>query len=325
MNDQTIRLVFVAFFVLELGWDLLLTLLNLRHVRSHAEAVPEAFASVIDQETYARSVSYTLVHGRFGIADGVFSAVVILVVLFSGALGWIESLTRSLPVPDSIQGILLIAAVGLVFWVLQLPFALYSTFGIEARFGFNKTMPRLWIVDTLKGLGITVVLGVPLLLALFWFMRATGALWWIWAFVAMTAFQLVMNILSPLVIAPLFNKFSPFTGRRLEKRDSRACHKARLSHKGHFRRRFQPSFTSLECVLHRPGKIKTNRPIRHARELAHGKRDRVGSRSRNRAREAKSHQKGDRRFHTRVAHRILDHQPSPALATPLSGIRIHPG
>jgi len=209
MNAETIRLVFVAFFILELGWDLLLTLLNLRHVRRHANSVPDAFAAVVDRETYARSVSYTLVHGRFGMADGVFSAVVILAVVFTGALGWIESLTRSLPVPAPIKGIFLIAAVGLVFSVLQLPFTLYSTFGIEARFGFNKTTPRLWIIDALKGLGITVVLGVPLLLALFWFMRATGAFWWIWAFGAMTAFQLVMNILSPLVIAPLFNKFTP--------------------------------------------------------------------------------------------------------------------
>ena len=209
MNAETIRLVFVIFFALELAWDLVLTSLNLRYVKSHAAAVPEAFASTVDPPTFARSVAYTLTRGGFGIWSGLVGSAALLAVLLSGTLGWLDSLARSLPLSASLQGVFLIAEVALLFWILQLPFTLYSTFGIEARFGFNKTTPMLWLVDSLKGLGIAAVLGVPILMALFWFMDATGGFWWIWAFAAMTAFQLVMIVLSPLVIAPLFNKFSP--------------------------------------------------------------------------------------------------------------------
>jgi STE24 endopeptidase len=234
MSAESIRLIFVIFFIVDFAWDLLLTLLNLRFVRVHATIVPDAFVSVVDHPTYARSVSYTLTRGRFGIASGLFSSVVLLTIILSGALGWLDSLARSLPLPASLQGIVFIAEVGSLFWLVQLPFSLYSTFGIEARFGFNKITPRLWVIDTLKSLGISAIIGVPLLLALFWFMSATGSYWWIWAFGAMTVFELVMNVLSPLVIAPLFNKFSPLPEGSLKEAILALATKLRFRTKGIF-------------------------------------------------------------------------------------------
>ncbi len=218
MSAQSILLVFLLFFFLDFGWDLALTLLNLGHVKRNAAIVPAAFAGVVDAQSYARSVSYTLVHGRFGLIAGAVSSAALLVVVLTGFLGFLDSTARSLPLHPSLQGILFIAAVSLLFGVLQLPFTVYSTFVIEARFGFNKTTPKLFLIDMLKGLAISVVIGVPVLLALFWFMDATGFLWWIWAFAAMTAFQLVMSVLAPLVIAPLFNRFTPLPDGPLKDR-----------------------------------------------------------------------------------------------------------
>ena len=218
MSAHTILLIFVVFFLAELGWNTFLTLLNLSHVREHAAAVPEPFAGVVDADTYARSVSYTLTRGRFGLLAGSVSSAVLLVIVLTGALGSIDNLVRLIPIHLYLQGILFIAAVSLLFWLLALPFSLYSTFSIEERFGFNKTTPALYAVDTLKGFAVSAVIGIPVLLGLFWFMDRTGNLWWIWAFGVMTVVQLMMSVLGPLVIAPLFNKFTPLPEGPLKER-----------------------------------------------------------------------------------------------------------
>jgi STE24 endopeptidase len=180
--------------------------------------VPQAFAGTIDGATYARSISYTIARGGFGILAGTISSAALLAIVLTGFLGTVEGFTRSLSVHPYFQGALFVAIVAALFWLLGLPFSLYATFSLEARFGFNRTTPRLYTLDTLKGLALSALIGIPLLLALFWFIDKTGNLWWVFAFVAMAAFQLVMNVLSPLLIAPLFNKFTPLADGPLRER-----------------------------------------------------------------------------------------------------------
>ncbi|MGA2378264.1 MAG: M48 family metallopeptidase [Spirochaetia bacterium] len=218
MTARIVLMLFLIFFFLDLGWEFTLTLLNLGHVRKNAAAVPAAFAGIVDAETHARSVSYTLVHGRFGLISGAVSSAALLAIVLTGFLGFLDAAARSLPLHPYFQGILFMAAVSLVFGVIRLPFSVYSIFVIEARFGFNRTTPKLFVIDMLKGLAISAVIGIPVLLALFWFMDRTGPFWWIWAFGAMTAFQLIMSILAPLVIAPMFNKFTPLPDGPLKNR-----------------------------------------------------------------------------------------------------------
>ena len=216
MNAHGILLLYLVFFFLEYFWDLALSLLNLGHVRKNAGAVPRTFAGVIDSETYERSVSYTLARGKFGLLAGAISAAALLAVVLSGCLGIVDDAIRTLPIHPYLQGVLVIAVISFAFGILALPFSLYSTFSIEARFGFNRTTPILYFVDTLKGLAISAVIGIPVLLGLFWFMDKTGSLWWIWAFGAMSVFQIVMSILAPLVIAPMFNTFTPLPDGELK-------------------------------------------------------------------------------------------------------------
>jgi STE24 endopeptidase len=218
MSAPSILGIYLLFFLLELGWGVALTLLNMRHVRRSSGAVPAAFAGAVDPDTYARSVSYTLARSRFGLASEAVSSAVLLAVVLSGFLGLLDGAARAIPMPPHLQGVAFILAVSVFFWLTGLPFSLWGTFSLEAKFGFNKTTPRLFVVDTLKGAAITLAISVPLLLGLFWFMDAAGRLWWAWAFCAAAAVELVLGLLAPLVIAPLFNKFTPLPEGELRDR-----------------------------------------------------------------------------------------------------------
>ena len=218
MAAHIILVLYVVFFFLELSWETLLTVLNMRNVSRHAGAVPPAFVGVVQPDTYAKSVSYTLTRSRFGVVATLVSSAAVLAVVLSGVLGVFDGAARSLPIHPYLQGVLFVLVVSAVFWIVSLPISLYSTFVIEARFGFNKMTPKLFLLDMVKGLALSAVIGLPLLLALFWFMDKTGSLWWIWAFCAMSLVELVINILYPLVIAPLFNKFTPLPDGSLKEK-----------------------------------------------------------------------------------------------------------
>ncbi len=217
MSSTAILALYLAFFFLDLFWESFLSLLNMRYVRN-TKSVPLALAGVVDSATREKSVSYTLARGRFGILASFTVSAGLLAVIFSGYLGVLDDLAAGVPVHPYFQGMLFIATVSVTFWLISLPFVLYSNFGIEARYGFNKMTFGLFLADTLKGTLITTALGVPVLLALFWFMDAAGTLWWIWAFLAISVFQLLINLLYPLVIAPLFNKFTPLAEGALRSR-----------------------------------------------------------------------------------------------------------
>jgi STE24 endopeptidase len=218
VNASGILLLYVVFFLARCAADMVLEALNLAHVRGNSAAVPGPFIGAVDADTYARSVSYTLSRGRFGLLSEALSSAVRLAVVVTGFLGTLEGLTAAIPLHPYLRGVLFIGFVSLLFWLVQLPFTLYSVFSIETRFGFNRTTPRLFLVDTLKGLGIGTLIGVPVLLGLFWFMDGTGRLWWVWAFAAVSLFELVMNVLAPLLIAPLFNTFTPLPEGQLKER-----------------------------------------------------------------------------------------------------------
>ncbi len=209
MSARAILALYLVFFVLELGWDAFLILLNLRHARRHAAAILPAFAETVDVDTYARSVSYTLARGRLALLAQAVSSAALLAAVLTGFLGIAEAAARMLPFHRYLQGITFVGGLAILSWLIGLPWSLYSTFAIEARFGFNRVTPRLFVVDALKGLAVSAAIGVPVLLGLFWFMDATGALWWIWAFAAMAGFQLLVSIVYPVAIAPLFNRFTP--------------------------------------------------------------------------------------------------------------------
>jgi STE24 endopeptidase len=188
--------------------ELWLSRLNQCHVRAHANEVPAAFRRIIDGATYRRSVDYTLAKSRFGDTANVFDTVVLIAVLFSGVLPWAFG-TFGATFGSSVwamAGFLFVT--GTALSISTLPFAWYAQFKLEERFGFNTTTIKTWIIDRVKGFLLAVVLGYPLLALVLKVIEWTGANWWLWAAAVVVAFQLLLLLIAPAMIMPLFNKFT---------------------------------------------------------------------------------------------------------------------
>jgi STE24 endopeptidase len=191
--------------------ELWLSRLNQRHVRVHSNEVPPAFRGIIDQATYRRSVDYTLAKSRFGDIANVFDAVVLIAVLFSGVLPWaFGRSTGSLGTSIwAMAGFLFF--IGVALSILALPFAWYAQFKLEQRFGFNTGTMKTWMLDRVKGFLLALLLGYPLLTLVLKVIGWTGATWWLWAATIVIAFQLLLLLIAPAIIMPLFNKFTPLS------------------------------------------------------------------------------------------------------------------
>jgi STE24 endopeptidase len=198
--------------------ELWLSRLNQRHVCAHANDVPAAFCGITDEATYRRSIDYTLAKSRFGDIAGVFDAVLLIVVLFSGLLPWaFGRFTASFGTSIwAMAGFLFVT--GIALSIPGLPFAWYAQFKLEERFGFNTTTITTWILDRLKGLLLAGLLGYPLLALVLKLIERTGATWWLWAAAVVIAFQLLMLLIVPAIIMPLFNKFTPLPEGALRER-----------------------------------------------------------------------------------------------------------
>src|SRR6266699_5663294 len=187
--------------------ELWLSRLNRCHVREHRNEVPPAFRGVMDESTYRRSIDYTLVKNRFGNIVHVFDAAVLIAVHFSGLLPWAFGKFGFATSTLALAGFL--SVTGIALSIPGLPFAWYAQFKIEERFGFNTTSTKMWIVDRLKGLLLAALLGYPLLVLVLKLIEWTVASWWLWAAAVVVAFQLLVLLIAPAIIMPLFNKFTP--------------------------------------------------------------------------------------------------------------------
>jgi STE24 endopeptidase len=213
-----IALAVAGLVILKLATQLWLAGLNRRHVISHADAVPAAFKETMDEATYARSVQYTLAKSRLSQFEDVCEATILLLVLFSGALPWgFEFFQRHVGTAAWAMAACLFA-VGTALSLPGLPVDWFEQFRLEQKFGFNTTTPRTWWFDRLKGLLLALVLGYPLLVIVLKFVEWAGDWWWLWAWSAVLAFQLVMAVLAPVLILPLFNKFTPLPEGSLRER-----------------------------------------------------------------------------------------------------------
>jgi len=216
--------VFLALFALEFVVEFGLNELNLRYVRAHwaEKKLPDFFQHNMSAEEYEKSVQYALAKGQFQRWAEIYGRLVTLMVLFGGLLPFMDRFSKDLASRFfsimHAQGLIFCFGVALIFSIASLPTDLYSTFKLEARFGFNKTTWKLYLTDRLKGLLLGIVIGLPFLFVVLWLMEATGSYWWIWTFLFVSGFQLLMVIVYPTLIAPLFNKFEPLPEGELRNR-----------------------------------------------------------------------------------------------------------
>lgn len=192
--------------------------LNQRHVLAHSDKVPEAFQSVIDEPAYKKSVQYTLAKSKFQQIELAFDTVLLLVVLFSEMLPWFYNSFQDQFGISVWAGAAFLFATGILLSIPGLPFAWYSQFRLEDRFGFNTTTPNVWWLDRAKGLLLALTLGYPLLVLILKLVQWTVDLWWLFAFACVLGFQLLMMVLAPILILPLFNKFTPLPDGTLRER-----------------------------------------------------------------------------------------------------------
>jgi len=210
--------VFLAFFGARLAVEASLLLVNLGHSRAAGASVPDPLRGRIAAATAERSLRYSLAKGRFALASLAWDSSVRLALLFSGCLPWLDRALERAGLAGASRFVAFLLALAAADWIASLPLSLYGTFKLEARFGFNRTSGRTWLSDQAKSLLVGLALGVPLLYAAWFFVSATGALWWLWLWAFLTALQVLLLWVYPALIAPLFNKFTPLPEGELRSR-----------------------------------------------------------------------------------------------------------
>lgn len=187
--------------------------LNLRLPR---DRVPPEMAGLLDEGWLHRATAYLRASTRLGFWEELFDLLLLLGFWFCGGFNYVDTGVRALGFGPVVTGVLYMGVLVLANLLLSLPFAIYATFVIEERFGFNRTTPRLFVLDRLKGLMLAVVLGVPLLAAVLAFFEHAGPWAWVWCWLVVVAFSLFVQFLAPVLILPLFNKFVPLEDGELK-------------------------------------------------------------------------------------------------------------
>ena len=214
---NAVGVTFLVLILINFFLEALLKLLNLRHLKQTAGNLPPVFLDYIDRATHEKTVRYNLDSGKFSFLEMVVSLFLIIYFVYWGGFAWIDQIARSVD-PDGYYFPALIFGVlfFLIKAVIDLPFDLYGIFVIEERYGFNKMTPRLFVSDLIKSLALSALIGIPIYLGILWFMARAGNLWWVWCWGFLMTFQILMLIIYPIWIAPLFNKFTPLEDGELK-------------------------------------------------------------------------------------------------------------
>ena len=231
---NTLSLVFIAALTASLLLRLWLNWRQIRHVRVHRAAVPAPFAADVAPAEHHKAADYTVAKNRFARVGMVLDFALVLVWTLGGGLATVDDAWRGAHLGHITSGVLVIGSFVVVNALIALPLGAYSTFGIEADFGFNRTTLRTYLFDILKGLLLSVVLGVPLLYAALTLMAQTGEYWWVFVWALWFGFSLFLTWAYPRFIAPLFNKFSPLDDAALKARIEELLARCGFASKGVF-------------------------------------------------------------------------------------------
>lgn len=237
LSPSLIALVFATAVVLGLLTRLWLASRQMRHVALNRHAVPAAFQATVSLASHQKAADYTLTKARLGLLDIALGNAVLLGWTLLGGLNalnqWVNAWFAGSVSPLWPQ-LALLAMFALISGLIGLPFSLYQTFVIEARFGFNKTTPRLWLADLFKSVVLGALIGLPIAALVLWLMGSAGSAWWLWAWAVWMGFNLLLLWLYPTFIAPLFNQFKPLDDVGLRQRVTSLMARCGFSAKGLF-------------------------------------------------------------------------------------------
>lgn len=237
MQSSTVSLAFAAALLASLAVKFWLATRQMRHVATHRDQVPAAFAGTVTPEAHRKAADYTLAKGRFSLVSMAFGGAVLLGWTLLGGLDALNAVLRDTVLPawgPMAYQLALLAAFTVIAGVIDLPLEWWSTFRIEQRFGFNRMTLGLWLADMVKGALVGAAIGLPLAALVLWIMGATGGLWWLYAWVAWVGFNLLLLVIYPTVIAPIFNKFEPLPDESLKARVQALMQRCGFAAKGLF-------------------------------------------------------------------------------------------
>jgi STE24 endopeptidase len=225
---------FIGFLLTTLVVRFWLASRHVRHVMAHRHAVPAEFAEKIPLSAHQKAADYTVARTQFGLIHLAVNAAVLIGFTLLGGLQWLSVAMHKLTGPGMGYQLALLAAFTVISGAIDLPFSYYKQFVLEAKFGFNKMTLKLFISDMVKNALVGLVIGVPLIWVILTLMEKSGDLWWLYAWFVWTGFQLLMLVLYPTVIAPLFNKFTPLQDESLRARIEGLMQRVGFASKGLF-------------------------------------------------------------------------------------------
>jgi STE24 endopeptidase len=232
--SSALTLAFAVFLVAGLLVKFWLATRQVRHVARHRDAVPAPFAGTVSLAAHQKAADYTMAKGRVGLLETAFGAAVLLAWTLLGGLDALnQALVRALGT-GMLQQLALLASFAVIGGLLDLPFSLYQTFVVEERFGFNKITWKLWLADLVKATLLGAAIGLPIAALILWLMGAAGPWWWLWAWGVWMAFNLLLLVVYPTFIAPLFNKFQPLEDETLKARVTALMQRCGFAAKGLF-------------------------------------------------------------------------------------------
>ncbi|MGV2288996.1 M48 family metallopeptidase [Trinickia sp. YCB016] len=234
MSTLAFTVLFIAAILAMVGTKLWLASRQIRFVAAHRGQVPEQFAGTIALAAHQRAADYTIERTRLTMLEVIVSAAVLIALTLLGGVAAINGLVSNWLGESYLGEIGLVAVVIAITSAIDLPFDYYRQFVVEERFGFNRMTKRIFFTDLVKGIALGAALGLPLLFVLLWLMNQAGSLWWLWAWVVLVAFQMLVLVLYPTFIAPLFNKFEPLTDDALKSRIEALMKRCGFAAKGLF-------------------------------------------------------------------------------------------
>ncbi len=206
-------LIVVTLFLL---WNLefVATLMNLK---AFPNKVPAELDDLMDEQKLEKARNYLRISAKFNIVQSISSLGVLLAFWFLGGFNWLDLIVRDLSSSQLIAGLIFLSAIFIGQSLISLPFSIYDTFVIEEKFGFNRATPKTFILDRIKGLLLTAIIGLPIAALVLWIFQSVSNAW-LWAWLIVTVFQLLLTWLAPSLIMPLFNKFSPMEDGELKEK-----------------------------------------------------------------------------------------------------------
>ena len=234
INDLNFNILFPVFIGFKLLLETYLKQRNIQSMEKNKENIPERFIGVVTEEEYKKSINYNTERIRFSMFTAIISAGVLLLFTTGGLLNSLTKIVQDITQSNVLGIILLGLFIVLIDEIIEIPLAIYSTFTLEEKYGFNKTTAKTFIQDLIKNLSISVIFASTLYAVVISIIERLGDNWWIYAFVAVFLFQAIVFYLYPVLILPLFNKLEPITDEKFKEPIEKLLNKINFKAKGLF-------------------------------------------------------------------------------------------